>query len=275
MKKLKIYIPGISFPSLSLTGNYCTLDCAHCGKHYLESMKKVEKSNLVDYCKNLEKEGYKGCLLSGGMDSRLKVPLDIYTDEIKQIKKETKLKLNVHVGFIDESDLEWLKYVDVVSLDFVGEDDVIKRVYKIKKRVEDYLKIIELLTSNGIKVAPHITVGLDFGKIWWEYKAIELLAHYPVDVLVLDVLIPTRGTEMENTTSPSVDKSLEVVKYARDTFNGELSIGCMRPPGKWRLEFDKGAILIGVDRITNPPRKVIEWAKKIRDVEIIYECCVI
>lgn len=274
MKKLKVYIPGISFPSLSLTGNYCALNCAHCGKHYLESMKKVEKSNLVEYCKNLEKEGYKGCLLSGGMDSRLKVPLDMYTDEIKQIKKETKLKLNAHVGFIDESDLEWLRYVDVVSLDFVGEDDVIKRVYKIKKRVEDYLRIIELLTSNGIKVAPHITVGLDFGKIWWEYKAIELLAHYPVDVLVLDVLIPTRGTEMENTIPPSVDKSLEVVKYARDTFNGELSIGCMRPLGKWRLEFDKRAILIGVDRITNPPRKIIEWAKKIRDIEIIYECCV-
>ncbi|USG99599.1 radical SAM protein [Thermococcus argininiproducens] len=274
MKKLKVYIPGISFPSLSLTGNYCTLNCAHCGKHYLESMKKVEKSNLVEYCKNLEKEGYKGCLLSGGMDSRLKVPLDMYANEIKKIKKETKLKLNAHVGFIDESDLEWLKYVDVVSLDFVGEDDVIKRVYKIKKRVEDYLGIIELLTSNGIKVAPHITVGLDFGKIWWEYKAIELLAHYPVDVLVLDVLIPTRGTEMENTIPPSVDKSLEVVKYARDTFNGELSIGCMRPLGKWRLEFDRGAILIGVDRITNPPRKIIEWAKKIRDIEIIYECCV-
>ncbi|MDK2783654.1 MAG: lipoyl synthase, partial [Thermococcaceae archaeon] len=137
-----------------------------------------------------------------------------------------------------------------------------------------YLAIMELLTSNGIRVAPHITIGLDFGKVWWEYKAIDMLVEYPIEVLVLDVLIPTRGTEMENVKAPSVEESLKVVKYARERFNGELSIGCMRPLGKWRLEFDKGAIKEGVDRITNPPRKVIEWAKTIREVEIIYECCV-
>lgn len=274
LKKLKVYIPGISFPSISLTGNYCTLNCAHCGKHYLEGMKKVTKHNLVEYCKSLEKEGYKGCLLSGGMDSRLKVPLDLYSSEIERIKKETKLKLNAHVGFIDEKDLEWIKHVDVVSLDFVGDDDVIRRVYKIEKGVKDYLAIMELLTSNGIRVAPHITIGLDFGKVWWEYRAIDMLVEYPIDVLVLDVLIPTRGTEMENVKAPSVEESLKVIRYARERFDGELSVGCMRPMGKWRLEFDRGAIAEGIDRITNPPRKVIEWAKKIREVEIIYECCV-
>ena len=275
MKKLKIYIPGISFPSISLTGTYCALNCAHCGKHYLETMKKVTRKNLVEYCKNLEREGYKGCLLSGGLDHRLKVPLDIYSCEIKQIKKETKLKLNAHVGFIDESDLEWVRYVDVISLDFVGADEVIKRVYGIEKSVKDYLRIIDLLTSNGVKVAPHITIGLDFGKIWWEYTAIDQLIGYPIDVLVLNVLIPTKGTKMEGLTPPSVGESLKVVRYARQHFKGELSIGCMRPPGKWRVEFDRKAIEEGIDRITNPPRKIIEWAKKTRDVEIIYECCVI
>jgi len=115
---------------------------------------------------------------------------------------------------------------------------------------------------------------LDFGKIWWEYKAIDMLVEYPIDVLVLNVLIPTKGTEMEGIAAPSVEESLKVVKYARENFNGELSIGCMRPLGKWRLEFDKKAIEGGADRITNPPRKVIEWAKEIREVEIIHECCV-
>ncbi|AIF70213.1 biotin synthase [Palaeococcus pacificus DY20341] len=274
MKKLKIYIPGISFPSISLTGDYCSLNCAHCGKHYLEGMRKVNRLNLVDYCKTLEEEGYAGCLLSGGLDSRLKVPLDKYAQEIKRIKAETKLKLNAHVGFIDESDLEWVRYVDAVSLDFVANDEVIKRVYRIDKSVKDYLRILDVLTKAGVKVAPHITIGLDFGRVWWEYKAIDMLLDYPIDVLVLDVLIPTKGTEMESVERPSVEESLKVVEYAREKFDGELSIGCMRPLGKWRLEFDKGAILAGVDRLTNPPRKVIEWAKSIRDVEIIYECCV-
>ncbi|GAB6103142.1 radical SAM protein [Thermococcus atlanticus] len=273
-KKLKIYIPGIKFPSISLTGSYCSLNCAHCGRHYLEGMLKLTRSSLIEYCKSLEKEGYSGCLLSGGLDSRLKVPLDRFAGEIKAIKENTRLKLNAHVGFIDESDIEWVKYVDAVSLDFVGDDEVIRRVYKINRTVEDYLKILDILTEAGVKIAPHITIGLDFGKIWWEYRAIDMLVEYPIDVLVLDVLIPTKGTEMENVERPGVEESLEVVRYAREKFNGELSIGCMRPLGKWRLEFDRGAVMAGIDRLTNPPRKIIEWAKTVRDVEIIYECCV-
>lgn len=273
-KKLKIYIPGIKFPSISLTGSYCSLNCAHCGRHYLEGMLKLTRSSLIEYCQSLEKEGYSGCLLSGGLDSRLKVPLDRFAGEIKAIKENTRLKLNAHVGFIDESDIEWVKYADAVSLDFVGDDEVIRRVYKINRTVEDYLKILDILTEAGVKIAPHITIGLDFGRIWWEYRAIDMLVEYPIDVLVLDVLIPTKGTEMENVERPSVEESLEVVRYAREKFNGELSIGCMRPLGKWRLEFDRGAVMAGIDRLTNPPRKIIEWAKTVRDVEIIYECCV-
>ena len=274
MKKLKIYIPGVKFPSISLTGNYCALNCAHCGGHYLEGMKKPTRREPVDFCLNLERSGGLGCLLSGGMDSRLKVPLDHYANELREIRQKTNLKLNAHVGFIDESDLEWLKYVDVVSLDFVGDDDVIRRVYRIDRTVKDYLRILDLLTEAGVRVAPHITIGLDFGRIHWEYRAIDLLTEYPIDVLVLDALIPTKETEMENVPKPSVEESLKVVRYARERFEGELSIGCMRPLGRWRLEFDRGAILLGVDRLTNPPRKVIEWAKTIREVEIIYECCV-
>ena len=274
MKKLKIYIPGIKFPSISLTGNYCALNCAHCGRHYLEGMKKPTRRELLDFCVNLERSGGLGCLLSGGMDSRLKVPIDKYLDELREIKKRTNLKLNAHVGFIDESDLEWLRYVDVVSLDFVSDDDVIRRVYRVDRTVRDYLRILDLLTETGVRVAPHITIGLDFGRIGWEYRAIDLLVEYPIDVLVLDVLIPTKGTEMENVPKPSVEESLKVVKYARERFDGELSIGCMRPMGKWRLDFDRGAVLAGVDRLTNPPRKVIEWAKTVKEVEIIYKCCV-
>ena len=274
MRKLKIYIPGIKFPSISLTGSYCALNCAHCGRHYLEGMKKPKRRELLDFCLDLDRNGYRGCLLSGGMDSRLKVPLDKYADELREIKRRTDLKLNAHVGFIDEADLEWIKYVDVVSLDFVGDNDVIRRVYRIDKTVEDYLKILDILTGAGVRVAPHITIGLDFGKIHWEYRAVDLLLEYPIDVLVFDVLIPTKGTEMENLPKPSIEESIDVIEYARGRFDGEISVGCMRPTGRWRIDFDRKAVLVGIDRLTNPPKKVIEWAKKIRDVEIIYECCV-
>ncbi len=272
--ELKVYIPGKRFPSVSVTGTACHLNCAHCGRHYLKGMVDGSRS-LKNVCL---KPGINGCLISGGLDGRLKVPIDRHAEELKELKK-MGLKINAHVGFIDESDIEWLRYVDVVSLDFVGSDEVIRRVYGIKKRVRDYIEVIELLTSEGIRVAPHLTIGLDFGRVWWEKEAVETLSSYwpKIDILVLDALIPTKGTDMWNAgvKEPSIVESMEVLGYARELFRGELSVGCMRPRGKWRKEFDRKAIKEGINRITNPPRDAIEFAKELgMRIRIIEECCV-
>ncbi|NPA47036.1 MAG: radical SAM protein [Thermococci archaeon] len=272
---LKVYVPGRNFPSVSVTGRSCHLNCAHCGRHYLRGMVDARRS-LKEACL---KPGVNGCLISGGLDGRLKVPVDRYRDELMELKREG-LKINAHVGFVDESDLEWLRYVDVVSLDFVGDDGVIRRVYGIEKTVRDYLDIMDLLISENIRVAPHVTVGLDFGRIWWEKPALEILSSYEPDVkiVVLDFLIPTKGTVMwrAGVREPSLDESLDVVRYARDTFGGELSVGCMRPRGPWRREFDSRAVEMGIDRITNPPKSVVRRAQEElgKEIKLFKECCV-
>lgn len=273
-KKFKIYILGIKFFLVLFIGNVCVLNCVYCGKYYFEGMRKFECGEFLSYCFRLVEEGYNGCFLSGGMDGCLKVFFDFYVNEIKEIKKRMNFKFNVYVGFIDESDLEWVKYVDVVFFDFVGDNDVIRCVYKIDKIVDDYLRVFDILIEVGVRVVLYIMIGLDFGKIYWEYKVIDMLVKYLIDVFVFDVLILIKGIEMENVLKLSVEESFEVVKYVCEMFDGELSIGCMRFFGRWRLEFDRGVILIGVDRLMNLFRKVIEWVKGIRDVEIIYECCV-
>ena len=279
MDQLKVYVPGKKFPSVSVTGRSCFLNCAHCGRHYLMGMIDG-RASLVDAClKGSRDANVKGCLISGGFDGRLKVPIDKHVEELRELKKRG-LKINAHVGFVDESDLEWIRYVDVVSLDFVGSDDVIRRVYGIDKTVKDYLRVMDLLTSEGVKVAPHVTIGLDFGRVSWEREAVEMLSSYEprVKVIVLDALIPTKGTAMWHVgvEEPPLNESVEVVEYARDVFGGELSVGCMRPRGSWRREFDGKAIDVGVDRITNPPKSVLEWAQNElgKKIERFDECCV-
>ena len=37
-KDLKVYIPNIRFPAISITGNNCSLECSHCNKKYLNGM---------------------------------------------------------------------------------------------------------------------------------------------------------------------------------------------------------------------------------------------
>ncbi len=271
---LKVYIPGSEFPSVSLTGTSCSLNCAHCGRHYLRGM----LDGRVSLLKACSRPGVTGCLISGGFDERLKVPIDEHVDELKELKRRG-LRINAHVGFIDEDDLDWVKYVDVVSFDFVGDRSVVKRVYGIDKGIEDYLKVMDMLSSEGVKVAPHVTLGLDFGRVWWETNTIDRLKDYDPEVIVLDVLIPTRGTTMGRVgvKAPSVEESLAVVEHARDVFDGELSVGCMRPGGTWRREFDMGAVRLGVNRLVNPPRSILKWARHElgMDVEVRKECCVI
>ena len=69
MKILKAYYPGKDFPSVSLTGTYCSLNCKHCSRHYLEGMiPAVNEEALYKTAKKIYEYGGKGFLLSGGSD---------------------------------------------------------------------------------------------------------------------------------------------------------------------------------------------------------------
>ena len=55
------------FPTISVTGKGCALNCRHCGGQVLETMYPVASSEeLFNLCAKLKKEGALGCLLSGG-----------------------------------------------------------------------------------------------------------------------------------------------------------------------------------------------------------------
>jgi len=274
LSAVKVYKPIPRFVPISVTGQACSLNCAHCRRHYLRHMINPRPFGgleaLVDYL--VEKQNIIGILVSGGMDRSLKVPID--WNIIRKIKKKYDLKINVHVGFIEKDDIEKIAFseVDVVSLDFVLSDEAIWKVYGIHKTREDYLHIIDLLESYGIKYAPHITVGLNWGKIGWEYDAIDALRNRSFEVLVINVLIPTRGTPMER-VALDINAVKSVFKYAREKISDkELSLGCMRPR---ILEYEKFAIDIGFERVVLPQKRSVDYIKS-KGMKIIEKntCCV-
>jgi len=228
-----------SFPALSVTGRECSLDCKHCHKIYLRHMIPITPESLYTLCMN---NNLKGALISGGCNPDGKVPLDNFLPTIKKIKEETDLLINVHTGLVDEREAKMLKRarIDCVSFDFVIDDKVIKDVYNLNKSPRDYIKTMKVL-SKYLDVAPHVGIDLNFGKRGKEIEALKILSKFKIKKLVLLVLKPTRGTEMEN-VEVDLENVYNVFEKASEFEN--VSLGCMRPRNE---EMEKKAFKLGFD----------------------------
>ncbi|MHA1793601.1 MAG: radical SAM protein, partial [Promethearchaeota archaeon] len=180
-RKVKFYIPGKKFPSISITGYHCDLKCKHCNTKYLHGMIPAASPELLEkQLFELFQSGANGALISGGSTKDGIVEMDDFYGVLKKVKDETNLKLNIHTGLLSLEHARMLKDsgVDAVSLDLVGDDETIKKIYGLDKTVEDYIVVLRNLISAGFtpdQIIPHICIGLLFGEIAGEYNVLEYL----------------------------------------------------------------------------------------------------
>ncbi len=275
---LRTYYPSKMFPSISVTGESCELGCAHCNHHYLRHMiPALNPDQLYSLCLNLNREGAVGCLISGGSNIEGYVPLEPYVDAIKRIKMDTDLVLNVHTGLLSWNLARGLSEakIDVASIDVVGDNETITGVYGLNKTVDDYAKALDNHSRAGIKhIVPHICVGLNFGKIGGEIRALKMIERINPEILVFITLIPTRGTLMEKVTPPKPKTVVKIMAIARLMLRKpSISLGCMRPGGMRRRKLDSLALNV-VDRIAVPTPEVLKEAEKYElKIEEFNSCC--
>ena len=250
---------------ISLTGHHCDLDCAHCGGYYLQHMIPIWRAEVG---------GAASCLISGGCDASGRVPVTRYLEQIKAIRQGRKM--NWHVGLIEEADLCAIApYTDVVSFDFVGDDETIHEVYGLDRTVADYIRTYQLLRRHT-RVIPHITIGLRGGAIGHEYPAMGKLQELGVDGLVFIVFIPTPGARYADCQPPPVEEVVNILVEARLRFPDKpLHLGCMRPRGKYRVQLDPLAVRVGVNKIVSPAREAVQLVEEL-GLSIVqsWECCV-
>jgi uncharacterized radical SAM superfamily protein len=265
------YFPGKKFPSISVTGEHCALSCKHCNGHYLKGMIDCRNpERLTEVAEELQSRGALGFLLSGGCDANGKVPLNRFFPAIKEIKRDTDLKVNLHVGLLLPGDaIEVAETgVDAVSVDVVGASETIREVYGIDFRTDDYARMLEDLTGSGACVIPHITAGLHFGKLKGEEAALEMVEGMEPGTVIVNSLIPTKGTEMENIRVID-DDYLSVLGSAVQRFpNAEVVMGCMRPRSQ---SVEEEALDIGVGGIVNPGNQTVNTHRH-RRIEL---CCAV
>jgi len=184
--------------------------------------------------------------------------------------------MNWHVGLIQEMDLLAIApYTDIVSFDFVGDDETIREVYGLDCTVADYVRTYQML-RRYTRVIPHITIGLRGGVIGHEYPAMDKLQELGVDGLVFIVFIPTPGTRYADRQPPPAEVVVNILAEARLRFpDRPLHLGCMRPHSEYRAQLDTLAVRAGVNKIVSPAREAVKLAEEL-GLSIVRsrECCV-
>ena len=292
-RRITRYYPSRAHATLSVTGTKCALNCRHCGGKYLKNMLDVStRDRFRNVICRLRKRGMKGILLSGGCDLNGEIRFTHLAEEIRKVTdkgdpsgspipmyprahltcldvtrqalsgsdltREGGFLVNVHTGFIGAEGARELHEMGVrnICIDVVGTRKTIENVYGLD--VEDPGKALDALSEQGFTdIVPHITVGLEGGKLCHEAEALKLIKARlgePKKIVFLS-LIPTEGTAYQDVKPVGVREMLLVIGGGRSIFPGtELILGCMRP------HYTEGEIIemvdAGIDGIVNPSEKV-------------------
>lgn len=278
-KGIKFYNPGLKsyatdemcqanprqFVSVSLTGKGCALNCDHCEKKILEPMLALDKrEGLFEMCRRLKEGGTEGILLSGGSLKTGEVPFMPYIDQIARVREELGMKIIMHTGLIrSEAQARALSEagVDGVALDIIGADETIRKVYHLDATTRDFDRALYWLSKYELSLRPHIIIGLHYGQLLGEWKALEMIARYPRHALVLVIITPLYGTAMWNIDLPTVEEISNFFADARLTIADDyVMLGCARPQGKYKVDVDRAAIDAGLNGIAYPAEGIVQYA---------------
>jgi lipoyl synthase len=267
------------FAAISVTGKHCDLRCGHCQGKLLESMIPAEDpetfSQIAD---RLRLAGALGILVSGGADQNGEVPLKKFIPSIKVLKeKDPQFKVIVHTGLIRREIAKELKEAgaDQILIDVIGDDETIREVYHLNKRVQDYEETLWMLKEMGHRLAPHIIIGHHFGEIRGEWRALEMVTRVGVETIVLVVFKTLLPIGKNHFRVPLSEETSRISAIAR-ILNPKILIrmGCIRPAHPSKAEMEKGFILSGVNTIAYPLQGTIDYAKEIGlKTKFVEMCC--
>jgi len=277
-KEIRFYAPGftyyktkyycsspINFPTISVTGTSCALNCKHCGGKVLETMHPVLSSKeLFGLCLKLKQGGAHGCLVSGGCLPDGSVPLDGFVSALERIKRELGLTVFVHTGIINLETAVSLKHagVDAALIDVIGSAETIGKIYNLNVTVQDYMDSLKALHNAELNFVPHVIVGLNEGKLDGELEGLRMIRKVKPSALVIIAFMPVHGTAMAKAPPPKPIDIAKVASVARLLFSEiPLILGCMRPKGATRGMIDVLALKAGVDGIAFPSEEAVKYAQ--------------
>jgi uncharacterized radical SAM superfamily protein len=270
---------AIEFVSISVTGTACALACEHCSTTMLRGMTDLRHfdGSLFDLCASLAKHGTRGVLISGGSDRKGRVPLLQHIPDLMRVQSELGMTIRVHPGLPDEETCAALGElgIDGAMVDIIGHRDTIRAVYHLDAEPEDYEDVLARLEKYKVPTIPHIILGLHFGKMLGEERALEMIVRHPLKLLALVILEPLSKTPMAKVAPPPLDEIAAFFEKTRKALpSTPVMLGCARPMGTLKVEIDRLAVDAGLNGIAYPANGTVEYARQAGlHPQFINACC--
>jgi lipoyl synthase len=268
------------FPAFSITGSACALNCDHCQAKILTPM--IPATNPAELERKVRDlvllQDLRGFLLSGGSNRRNEVPYERYYPTIEALKRDfPHLRIAVHSALLDEQRARRMAAagVDVAMMDVIGAAETIRQVYHLDRPVEDFAATLAALCDTSMEVVPHIVIGLHYGRVLGEERALDIVARHPIAALVLVVVMPYYApADRPFATVPTEEVAAVFVAARQRIRQAPVQLGCARPAGRHKLLTDAYAVMAGFDGIAYPAEGIVALARAIgRPVEQEHACC--
>jgi lipoyl synthase len=292
-RPIRFFIPGFKayasselrgspphvWPAVSITGNECKLQCDHCRAEILRPMLPATTPEaLWQVASRHIAAGASGMLLSGGSNRRNEVEYGAFLPTIRRIKDAfPDFRIAIHTALVDEAmarDME-AAGIDVAMLDVIGARETLKRVYHLKRTVDDFERALASLVATRMRVVPHIVLGLHYGRFLGEWQALEIVRRNLPDALVLVVAMPYYAAPTRPFALPDPHQAGRFFMEARLSLPAiPVQLGCARPAGSSKPLLDGYAIMSGLDGIAHPAEGMVELAVRLgRNVSVSPTCC--
>lgn len=270
---------GNRFPAFSVTGPACALMCDHCQARVLAPMVPATTPErlLAEVRARVTRDGITGFLLSGGSDRRNEVRYGRHLGAITAIKRDfPEVRVLAHTALMPAADARALAAagVEVGMMDVIGDEATVREVYHLDRPVDDFERALDALCGSGMKAVPHIVLGLHHGRLLGEWRALEMVARYPVEALVLVVLMPAFAVPGRFAAPTPAEVGAFFLDARTALPHAKVILGCARPPGLHRREVDAYAVLAGLDGIAHPAPGAVALARAFgRPVLHEHACC--
>ncbi len=269
-----------SYPAFSITGGACALNCDHCQAKILEPMIPATSPAELDRKVRdlITLKDLRGFLLSGGSNRRNEVPYGRYYPTIERLKREFPyLRIAVHTALLDETRARRMESagIDVAMMDVIGSEETVRDIYHLDRPIADFEATLAALCATSMQVVPHVVIGLHYGQLRGEDRAIEMISRYPVSALVLVLVVPYYAPAERPFAIVSPEDAARVFVTARRQIrNVPVQLGCIRPAGRHKLVTDAYAVMAGFDGIAYPAEGIVALARAIgRPIEQTHACC--
>lgn len=254
--------------AVSITGTACQLMCEHCNARVLAGMTPAPTAEeLFDQAAIAKSDGITTLLISGGSDSNGVVPLAPYTGVFARVRDELSLRIIVHTGITDTALARQLAAagVDAALIDIPGADATIHEICHLEgATTADFDRSLANLCGAGLKVIPHIVIGLHRGEIVGEPEALRIVSGHEIESLVLVGLRPLAGTPLAGAAPPPPTAMAAVFLEARLLLpRTGIMLGCERPGGRHKERTDILALEAGLNGIAFPADGVVTRAREL------------